>query len=338
MTRPRAAALRCAIAAALLLGGASRTATAQPVAPPAALQRTLDSLAALPGARLHVHVRHLARGWDAGVRADEPAPMASVYKLPIAIGVLADVDAGRRRLDDTLRVGTAMFAPGWSPLARDARGQVVALTLDSALVLMVGASDNTLADVFLGTPGARAINATLARRGVRGVTVGPTERQMAFAMQGVAPWPAQARWSPAAFDSAAALVPPGTRRAARDAFLADPRNQATPRALTGLLASLHAGTLLRAPTTARLLAILRASTTGPDKLRAGLPPGTPLAHKTGLFGDGIVSNDVGLVTLPDGGTLAIAVLVADTSVPAAEVDARIAAVARAAWEAATGVR
>jgi beta-lactamase class A len=326
--------------AALLVAGAARGAVAQAdvaaPSPSATLQRTLDSLAALPGARLHVHVRHLVRGWEAGVRADEPAPMASVYKLPIAVGVLAEADAGRRRLGDTLRVGTGMFAPGWSPLAREARGGAVALTLDSALVLMVGASDNTIADVLLGTPGARAINATLARRGVRGVAVGPTERQMAFAMQGVAPWPDRVRWSPAAFDSAAALVSPPARRAARDAFLADPRNQATPRALTALLASLHAGTLLRPPTTARLLEILRASMTGPHKLRAGLPPGTPLAHKTGLFGDGIVSNDVGLVTLPDGGTLAIAVLVADTSVPDAEVDARIALVARAAWAAATG--
>ena len=53
-----------------------------------------------------------------------------------------------------------------------------------------------------------------------------------------------------------------------------------------------------------------------DAFRAGLPPGTTLAHKTGHSGThgGVTAatNDIGLVTLPDGRRVAIAVFVTDS--------------------------
>ena len=67
------------------------------------------------------------------------------------------------------------------------------------------------------------------------------------------------------------------------------------------------------------------------RLRAGLPPGTPLAHKSGSSGThgGITAatNDIGLVTLPDGRRLAIAVFVTDSR---ADDDTREAVIARIA--------
>lgn len=73
------------------------------------------------------------------------------------------------------------------------------------------------------------------------------------------------------------------------------------------------------------------ATTGPGRLRAGLPPGTVLAHKTGSSGThgGITAatNDIGLVTLPDGRKLAIAVFVTDSR---ADEDTREGVIARIA--------
>jgi beta-lactamase class A len=67
------------------------------------------------------------------------------------------------------------------------------------------------------------------------------------------------------------------------------------------------------------------------RIRAGLPPGTPLAHKSGSSGThgGIAAatNDIGLVTLPDGRRLAIAVFVTDSR---ADDDTREAVIARIA--------
>ncbi len=50
-----------------------------------------------------------------------------------------------------------------------------------------------------------------------------------------------------------------------------------------------------------------------------MPRGTRVAHKTGTSGtaNGIAAatNDIGLVTLPDGGTLAVAVFGSDSPAP-----------------------
>ena len=65
-----------------------------------------------------------------------------------------------------------------------------------------------------------------------------------------------------------------------------------------------------------LLQTLTHSITGSGRLRAGLPAGTALAHKTGTSGTHgggtAVTNDIGLVTLPDGRKLAVAVFVTDS--------------------------
>ncbi len=65
-----------------------------------------------------------------------------------------------------------------------------------------------------------------------------------------------------------------------------------------------------------LLKTMADSQTGLGQLRAGLPPGMTLAHKTGHSGThgGVTAatNHIGLVTLPDGRKLAIAVFVTDS--------------------------
>ena len=83
------------------------------------------------------------------------------------------------------------------------------------------------------------------------------------------------------------------------------------------------------------IALARVAT-GPHRLKAGLPEGAALAHKTGTSRtvDGVTdaTNDVGLFTVPDGRRVAIAAFVHAS--PANEVtrEATIAALARLAYE------
>jgi beta-lactamase class A len=83
---------------------------------------------------------------------------------------------------------------------------------------------------------------------------------------------------------------------------------------------------------------LSASVTGPNRLRAGLPAGTVLAHKTGtsgeLNGNAAATNDIGLITLPDGRRLAVAVFVTDARANEITRDRVIARIGRAAYDAA----
>jgi len=85
-----------------------------------------------------------------------------------------------------------------------------------------------------------------------------------------------------------------------------------------------------------LLQTMTGAVTGAGRLRAGFPPGTVLAHKTGSSGThgGITAatNDIGLVTLPDGRRLAIAVFVTDSRADEDTREGVIARIGRAAYD------
>jgi hypothetical protein len=78
---------------------------------------------------------------------------------------------------------------------------------------------------------------------------------------------------------------------------------------------------------------MTASPSGPKRLRGLLPEGTSVAHKAGTSGYenrmAAATNDVGLVTLPDGRRLALAVLVTDAHANQTSVEHAMAAITRA---------
>ncbi len=76
--------------------------------------------------------------------------------------------------------------------------------------------------------------------------------------------------------------------------------------------------------------------TGQNRIKGRLPEGTPVAHKTGTSGtragQTAATNDIGIVTLPGGRSLAIAVFVADSAAPQDIREEVIARMARAAYD------
>jgi beta-lactamase class A len=76
---------------------------------------------------------------------------------------------------------------------------------------------------------------------------------------------------------------------------------------------------------------------GPARLKGFLPAGTVVAHKTGTSGTNAAgisaaTNDVGIVTLPDGNHCIIAVFVADSPAGMAQREKTIARIAKAVWD------
>lgn len=139
---------------------------------------------------------------------------------------------------------------------------------------------------------------------------------------------------PARFDVAVASVPEPTRDAAWAAYLTDPRDTASPEGMVSFLTALASYRVLSRTSTDVLLAVMTSTTTGPDRLKAGLPLGWQIAHKTGTgrAWRGMTSdtNDVGIITAPDGGRVAIAVFVAASTQSNDQRAGVIAAAARAA--------
>jgi beta-lactamase class A len=78
------------------------------------------------------------------------------------------------------------------------------------------------------------------------------------------------------------------------------------------------------------------SPTGQKRLKGLLPKGTVVAHKTGTSGtrDGVTAatNDVGIITLPNGRHLAVAIFVSDSPADEATRERVIAEIAKALWD------
>jgi beta-lactamase class A len=75
---------------------------------------------------------------------------------------------------------------------------------------------------------------------------------------------------------------------------------------------------------------MRRCATGDKRLRAGVPAGTEVFNKTGTMVS--CSNDAGILTLPGGTHLVVAVFTRGGKNAAAR-EAAVASVARAAWTA-----
>lgn len=120
----------------------------------------------------------------------------------------------------------------------------------------------------------------------------------------------------------------GEHSAMERAYANDPRDTATPQALVELLAQFDAETAV-SPASSALLRGFLARARPRQSLK--LPSGTPVAHKTGT-GWGTF-NDIGIVTLPTGRHLLLAILVSHAQSISLEAgDALVADIARAVYD------
>ena len=85
----------------------------------------------------------------------------------------------------------------------------------------------------------------------------------------------------------------------------DRRDSSTPLAMVELLRRLDRGNVLSASSRSILLGFMSRCETGKNRMKALLPQGTLVEHKTGTLNG--LSDNVGFVTLPDGRRVAIAI-------------------------------
>ena len=298
-----------------------------PPPPPPARDTVLEAAFREAAAEIEGTVGVAALHLEAHVAAthggDVRFPLASVYKLPIAY---AAVQGAGTAAEDTVALEPADRAPGTTPLDAEGGARVPFRRL---VELALAQSDNTASDALLRVAGGpEAVNRRMRATGVEGVRVDRSLRRIFADYRGVE-WPEGAEaWTIREFRAQSAAVPSARRDSARAAFLEDARDTGTAEEVVALLAALHEGEGLDPAGRTLLLEALRGTETGPNRIRAGVPAGTEVAHKTGTLGP--LAHDVGIVPLPDGGTLLLAVLVRSAA-PAEERERVIAALARAAW-------
>jgi Beta-lactamase enzyme family len=116
----------------------------------------------------------LASGRELGLKQDEPFPMQSVFKLPIAIEVLRQVDEGKIDLDREILLGAHDAGAGVTTIVVPSRR-----TVRKLLEAMVVNSDNVACDRLLAlVGGSQAVDARMRGLGIEGITIRFSEREM----------------------------------------------------------------------------------------------------------------------------------------------------------------
>ena len=263
----------------------------------AELAARLKAICERAGGRCGVAVTHVETGRSAAFEGDTPLPLYSVFKLPLAVAVLKEVEEGRLQIDQKVRVEPEEAAPGVksnSDLWLKASDRTIRELLEFSIVR----SDNTSSDKMLELVGGpEAVTRRMRALGLQNIEVRATVKEF--------------------LKSEGREAHPNTG-AASD--------------LARLLVLLQKGEVLAPPQLEVLLGFMGRVLTGDRRLRAGPPKGTPVADKTGTGPS--TTNDVGIVTLPgDKGHLALAVLLDGSKLPAEKQEDLIAEVARAAYDA-----
>ncbi|HKA20521.1 MAG TPA: class A beta-lactamase [Blastocatellia bacterium] len=293
------------------------------------LQREIARLSAVSGGTVGVTAIHIETGRRVSQNGNDRFPMASSFKVPIAVQLLTRVDKGEVKLDQMIDIKQSDLHPGSGTLSDLFNKGGLSLSVRNLMELMLLISDNSATDVMLRTAGgAEAVTARMRSLGVEGIDVNRSTAQLISDWVGVTSLPPEDQWTPAWFSKAYNVVKPEEQQAAAKRFDADPRDTSTPDGMARLLERIYKKDILKPDTSELLLDIMRRCRTGEARLRGLLPAGTEIAHKTGTIGG--TTNDVGIITLPDdAGHVAIAVFVKASTkdIPARE--RAIAEIARA---------
>jgi beta-lactamase class A len=299
-----------------------------------ALQAELTRITAAVRGTVGICAQHIDTQHRIAYNADTQFPMASVFKLPVAVYLLTLVDRGLLQLDQLIDVQPSDISPGSGMIQSLLFHPGLQLSLANLLELTLVISDNTASDVLLRVVGGPpAVTQFLREHNLHAIRVDRFTKHLVADKYGLGEVAPPGEWSLERYRTRFEQLTAAELSAA--AFSADERDSMTPVAMTDLLVKIATPGLLGARQRSLLLEIMQRCQTGTGAIKGMLPPETPVAHKTGTLAE-VVANDVGIVTLPDGaGQLAIAVCVASPeaqSDPAAVCQRVIAHTARAVYD------
>jgi beta-lactamase class A len=265
------------------------------------LERRLKLICDRANGTIGLSVVHIETGKTVSVNGQSRLPLYSVFKLPLAIVVLKQVEEKTLSTDQKVHVSPEELVagtPGNDALWRKPVDMTVAELID----LSIARSDNTSTDKLLQLVGGpSAVTERLRSLGFQNLDIHSTVAEFV-----------KSRQNP---------------------------NTGSAEDLANLLVQLHQGKILQPAQQNLLIGFMQRATTGLRRLRGDLPAGTIVADKTGSGERNETTkvtkatNDVGIITLPQGrGHLAIAVLLSESKLTDAAQEKLIAEIARAAYD------
>ena len=234
-------------------------------------------------------------------------PLMSVFKLHVAVAALQRMEAEGTQLNDIRQIDSAQMQRNtYSPLLDRYPSGRFHISYADLLHYALALSDNNACDILIDYAGGiEAVKACTDGASLTGYDLTETEASMHEHI-------------PACYN-----------------------NWAHPSSVVQLLQKIHDGALLNEVHTRFILNTLIKTATGTNKIRAGLPAGVTMGHKTGSSGkiDGltIADNDAAFIYLPDGRLCYLVIFVKDSHESDSQNAALIARITRIIYNAVTQV-
>ncbi len=278
--------------------------TGRGIAQQDSLYQSIKTIAASAKGKVSVSVVNMEDSSRFQYYGDQPCVMQSVFKFPIALAILDRIDKGEFSLQHKIHITPQEMIKGtWSPLRDSFPDGNVNITFELLLSHMVSHSDNIACDVLLhhlGKP--KTVEKYIRKFGIEDFSMKYNEAGM------------HKKWAN------------------------QYKNWCTPNEMTRLLQLFFQGKILSQTNTDFLYRLMTETSTGKNRLVKLLPEGTVVAHKTGSSdtnakGMTAAVNDVGVMTLPNGKHIAIAVFVTDAYAEYAVLESVIARIGAAVYDA-----
>jgi beta-lactamase class A len=266
------------------------------------LQQEIEQMISTKNATVGVSIKSMEDKEQLNINGNLNMPMMSVFKFHIALATLNLLDQGKLTLNQNIFIKKKDLHPNtWSPIRDEFPEGNMYLTLDQLLKYTVSHSDNNGCDIILkligGTP---IVQKFINKQGIKDFTIKVNEQQMSS-------------W--------------------KNLYI----NTTTPIATTELLESFYKGKILKKETTEYLYQLMVECSRGITWMKAGLPDGTELAHRTGISGTNdanlrVAMNDVGIVKLPNGKHFIIAVYLKNITETKEATEKIIADITKVTWD------
>ncbi|MFJ1758188.1 serine hydrolase [Kitasatospora sp. NPDC088134] len=244
------------------------------------------------------------RGAEVAVRAEAAMAPASVLKVQVALEVESAFADGRLDPRERLLLRAGERTPG--PVGLSLFEDDTELSLRDAAVLMLTISDNATTDALLRRVGVDAVNATAARLGLTGTHLAGDLQSLLDTLGrdlGRADWSDALAWTAtASADELAAADDSLFTGRALDPLCS---TRTTARDMAELLDAIWTDRAGPPAACARVRTLMGRQLTR-HRLAAGFRPPVRVAAKSGSL-VGVVRNEVGVVTHPDGRRYAAAV-------------------------------
>lgn len=269
------------------------------------LRKNIKQITKSKNAVVGVAISGIDNGDTLSIHGTNHFPMQSVFKFPIALAMLAEIDKGNFSLEQKIEINKTELLPGlWSPI-REKFPDGATLTIREILEYTISLSDNVGCDILLKLLGKpQAVETFFSKHNFKDIAIKINEETM------------QNNWD------------------------LQFQNWITPKESNRILRAFYENknSLLSQKNHDFVWDTMKATQTGKNRLRGQLPENTIVAHKTGWSGTnkstGITAavNNIGIIFLPNGKYFIISVFITESKETLETNEQIISDIGKAAWD------